>query len=293
MDITSQMLQFLITGLTTGSIYALVAIGFVTIYNVTGVLNFAQGEFAMLGALTCISLVNMGLAIGAAIPLAILITALIGLTIERTTIFPSRNSSFITLIIITLGVSILLRGLGLIMWGTYPLSLSSFSNNQPIQIFGAVLIPQSIWVFAILFVLLGLLYLFFEKTFLGSAVKASVINPTAAQLMGINPQSMSAFAFTMSAALGAIAGIITAPITGAMYDMGFLLGLKGFVAMVIGGMNNVSGAVLAGFLLGIVESFSGGYISTAYSDAISFAILLLVLFLSPNGLLAKASGKRV
>jgi branched-chain amino acid transport system permease protein len=212
---------------------------------------------------------------------------------ERTTIFPSRNASFVSPIIITIGVSILLRGVGLLIWGTYPRSLAPFSTGEPIQILGAVLIPQSVWVFATLFLLLALLYLFFEKTVTGKAVKACVMNPNAAQLMGINTQSMSALAFSASAAIGAVAGIVTAPITGGIYDMGFLLGLKGFVSMVLGGMNSIGGAVLGGFLLGVLEAFSGGLISTSYSDAISFAILLLVLFLSPNGLLAKVSGKRV
>jgi branched-chain amino acid transport system permease protein len=290
---TAQLMQFVVTGLTTGSIYALVAIGFVTIYSVTGILNFAQGEYSMLGALICISCVNVGIPIYIAIPLAIVITALIGFLVERMTIFPSRNSSIITLIIMTIGVSILLKGLGLIIWGTYPLSLPPFSSMPPIQVFGAVIIPQSIWVFIILILQLALLYLFFEKTFLGSAVKASEVNPKAARLMGINTYSMSALAFTMSAAIGAVAGIMTAPITGAMYDMGFFLGLKGFVAMVLGGMNSIPGAVMGGFMLGILEALTGGFISTAYSDAVSFAILLLVLFLKPNGLFAKASGNRV
>ncbi|MBP1157180.1 MULTISPECIES: branched-chain amino acid ABC transporter permease [unclassified Paenibacillus] len=289
----SQLIQFLITGITTGSIYAFIAIGFVTVYNVTGILNFAQGEFVAIGALTCISLVKMGLPLPVAILLAVAITALVAIIMERTTIAPARHSSLFMLISITIGVSVLLKGISLLIWGTNPLTLDSFSNIQPIQIFGAVLISQNIWIIFTLGLILGLLYLFFEKTVLGSALKACVINRKAAQLMGINTEKMSALAFAMSGAIGALAGILLAPISSATYDMGLLLTLKGFVALVLGGMHSVSGAVVGGLLLGIIEAFSSGYISTTYSEAFSFIILLLVLFLSPNGLLVKVSGKRV
>ncbi|KAB2330451.1 branched-chain amino acid ABC transporter permease [Cytobacillus depressus] len=289
----SQLLQYTITGLTTGSIYALIAIGFVTIYNVTGIINFAQGEFSMLGAMFCITFAGMGMPIYAAILLAIIATALIGLFVERVAIMPTKNASFINLIIITIGISIILRAIGLFSFGTYPKSLPPFSQNDPILILGAVLIPQSIWVVSTLFFLLILLYFFFEKTMVGSAFKACVINPKAARLMGINTQSMSALAFILSAAVGAIAGIVIAPVTGATYDMGLMLGLKGFMAMIIGGMTNVQGVVAAGFIIGLIEAFSAGYVSTSYSDAISFAILLLVLFVAPNGIMSKMTGKRV
>ncbi len=293
MEILGQSLQFLLTGLTTGSIYALIAVGFVTIYNVTGVINFAQGEFVMIGALTCVTIHQAGAPLWAAIPAAVLMTALVGLTMERSMIYPARNASFITLIIITIAASTLLKGLGLFIWGTYPLSLPTFSQNNPILIGDAVLMPQSIWVLGTLFVLLAVLYSFFEKSVLGTALRASMINPKAAGLMGINTSTMSALAFTLSAAVAAMAGIVTTPITGAIYDMGLFLGLKGFMAMVIGGMRSVAGAVWAGFFIGVVEAFSAGFISSSYSEAISFAILLLLLFLSPNGMFIKVSGKRV
>lgn len=290
---STQFLQFLITGLTVGSIYSLLAIGFVTIYNSSGILNFAQGEFAMIGALSCITLTEFGLPVSAAIPLAILFTAAIGLIIERSIIYPARNHAPVTLIIITIGLSIFLKGMGLIIWGGYPKTLSPMVQADPIQFFGAVINPQSLFIFAILFVLLALLYVFFDKTLLGSALKASASNPGAASLMGINPFTMSALSFTLAAALGAIAGIIITPLTDATYEMGFFIGLKGFVAMVIGGMNNISGAVMGGLLLGVLEAFSGGMISSTYSDAVSFTVLLLVLFFKPNGLFARARGERV
>lgn len=287
------IMQYIVTGLTIGSIYALLAIGYVTIFNITGVLNLAQGEFAMIGAMSCISFINMGIPKILAVILALILTALIGLLMEKTTITPARNSSVITLIIITLGMSILLKGLALIIWGTYPKSLSPIIQSEPIQFMGAVINPQSLFVFTILIVLLAILYIFFERTFIGSALKASEKNPKAANLMGINTKTMSAIAFTLAAGLGAIAGIMIAPLTDATYEMGFLMGIKGFVAMVIGGMHSISGAVAGGLLIGLLESFSGGFISTFYADAIVFGLLLLMLFIKPTGLFARASGERV
>jgi branched-chain amino acid transport system permease protein len=287
------LMQYIVTGLTVGSIYALLAIGFVTIYNITGILNFAQGEFAMIGAMTCITLVNAGLPMFPAIILAILITAAIGLIVERTAILHARNTSVIILIIITIGISTFLKGMGLIVWGTNPKQLAPIIKAEPIEFMGAVINPQGIFIIIILFILLALLYVFFEKTYIGSALRASEKNPRAARLMGINTSTMSALAFTLAAALGAIAGILITPITDATYEMGFLIGVKGFVGMVIGGMHSIPGAVAGALMVGLLETFSSAYISTFYSDAIMFTVLILVLFLKPNGIFARASGERV
>lgn len=287
------LMQYIVTGLTVGSIYALLAIGFVTIYNITGILNFAQGEFAMIGAMSCITFINSGLPMIASIILAILVTAIIGLIVERTAIFHARNTSVINLIIITIGLSIFLKGLGLIVWGSYPKQLAPIIKMEPIQFMGAVINPQSLFIFAVLLILLAVLYVFFEKTYIGSALRASEKNPKAAKLMGINTSTMSALAFTLAAGLGALAGIMIAPITDATYEMGFLIGIKGFVGMVIGGMHSIPGAVAGGIIVGVLETFSSAFISTFYSDAITFLVLILVLFLKPNGIFARASGERV
>ncbi len=287
------LMQYIVTGLTVGSIYALLAIGFVTIYNITGILNFAQGEFAMIGALTCITFANAGLPISASIILAILISATIGLIVERTAIRHARNTTVIILIIITIGVSTFLKGMGLIIWGTNPKQLAPLIKMEPIHFMGAVINPQSIFIFIVLLILLAVLYVFFEKTYIGSALRACEKNPRAAKLMGINTSTMSALAFTLAAALGAIAGILITPITDATYEMGFLIGVKGFVGMVIGGMHSIPGAVAGALIVGLLETFSGGFISTFYSDAITFLVLILVLFFKPNGIFARASGERV
>jgi branched-chain amino acid transport system permease protein len=183
--------------------------------------------------------------------------------------------------------------MGLIVWGTNPKQLAPIIKAEPIEFMGAVINPQGIFIIIILFILLALLYVFFEKTYIGSALRASEKNPRAARLMGINTSTMSALAFTLAAALGAIAGILITPITDATYEMGFLIGVKGFVGMVIGGMHSIPGAVAGALMVGLLETFSSAYISTFYSDAIMFTVLILVLFLKPNGIFARASGERV
>lgn len=293
MELLSQLVQLFFSGLTIGSIYALIAIGFVITYNITGVLNFAQGEFAMLGALICISLVSMGIPKLLAVLITVGIVFLIGALFERTAIYPARHSSVPTMIIITIGVSITLRGIGLFIWGTDPHTLAPFTEGNPVQILGAVIQPQSLWAIGVSLLSLILMYLFFEKTFMGKAVTASVINRFAARLMGIKPEKMSLISISISASLGAIGGIIIAPISGATYSMGLSLGMKAFIAAVIGGITNAPAAVAGALIIGLLESFTEGLWSSGYKDAVSFAVLLLVLFFLPNGIFAKISGKRV
>ncbi len=293
MSEASQILQFFLSGITLGGIYALIALGFVTTYNVTGILNFAQGEFVMLGALLTASLVGAKVPVLVAIPIAIVGVTLIGLALERMAIYPVRKAKIVTVIIITIGLSTAVRGLALLIWGTDPYSLAPFSSGDSINIWGARLIPQSLWIMATAVVIVAGLFWFFERTYFGKAVRACVINKLAASLMGISPQLMSLFAIGVSAALGAIAGIVITPITTATYDMGLMLGLKGFVAAVLGGMTSISGAVLGGLVLGVLEAMGAGLISSGYKDAIAFIILLLVLFLMPNGLLGSSGNKRV
>ncbi|MCL5266420.1 MAG: branched-chain amino acid ABC transporter permease [Chloroflexi bacterium] len=284
MEFYQQVLQYLVTGVTLGSIYAIIALGFITIYNVTGIVNFAQGEFVMLGALIAISLYKNQVPIVVAFVGSVMVTTLIGAALQRIAIRPAKGASTLTLIIITIGASITIRGLGLITWGPDPYSLPAFSGDQPIAFGGAAIIPQSFWVFGATIVVLGGLYAFFEWTLLGKAVRACAINVSAARLMGISPSSMALFSFALSAGLGAIGGVVMAPMTLATYDMGSMLALKGFVAAIVGGFTSTPGAVVGGFLIGILESMGAGLISSGYKDAIAFVVLFLVLFLKPNGL---------
>ncbi|MFX4262351.1 branched-chain amino acid ABC transporter permease [Pelotomaculum propionicicum] len=292
MDLSSQLLQLLFSGLTLGSIYSLIALALVTTFNITGVLNLAQGEFVALGALLAASLYAAGLPLAAAFLVSVALVAALGALAERAVIYPARESSALTLIIITVGLSISLRGLALLVWGTEPVSLPAFSSGGPLLAGGAAVNLQTLWILGMTAVTMAGLYIFFELTYTGKAVRACVINRTAALLVGINPSSMSLLAFAGSGAIGAAAGIFITPITLATYDMGFMLGVKGFVAAAIGGMHNIRGAVLGGFILGILEVYSAGLVSSGLKDALALVVLLAVLMLRPEGLLA-AAGRKV
>ncbi len=290
---SDQLLQLLFTGLTLGSIYSLIALALVTTFKVTGILNLAQGEFVAIGALLAISLYATGIPMFAAFILAIILVAIMGGCLERAAIHPARRASGLTLIIITLGLSISLRGLALLIWGTDTYSLPAFSQGGPLIIGGAVLNPQSFWILGLAVITLSVLYAFLGLTYAGKAVKAAVINRTAARLVGINPNTISFWAFVGSGALGAAAGIFIAPVTMSTYDMGFMLAIKGFVAAVIGGLNNIGGAVLGGLLLGVLESYSAGLISSGLKDGLAIIILLVVLMVKPHGILGLLGERKI
>lgn len=293
MNLSEQLLQLLFSGLTLGSIYSLIALALVTTFNITGVLNLAQGEFVALGALLAASLCAAGLPLAAAFAVSVALVAVLGGLVERSAIYPARRASGLTLIVITIGLSISLRGLALLVWGTNPVSLPAFSGGGPLFVGGAAVSPQSLWIFGLAAVAVAGLYSFFELTYAGKAVRACVINRTAARLVGINPNTMSLLAFAGSGALGAAAGIFIAPITLATYDMGFMLGLKGFVAAVIGGMHSVGGAVLGGFVLGVLEAYGAGLVSSGLKDAVALIALLAVLLVRPEGLMGAITGRKV
>ena len=293
MHFGNEFLQYLLTGITLGSIYALIALGFVTIYKVTGHINFTQGEFVMLGALITASMVKGGISLWLSILTAVVVVGLFGAAFERAVIYPARKAPVVTVIIITIGSSVAIRGIALLIWGTQPYALTPFTKGAPIHFLGAFMNQQSVWVMALSILVVALLFTFFEKTLTGKALKACAINRLAAGLMGISPQRMSLFCFSLSAVIGSLAGIVIAPITTATYDMGLMLGLKGFVAAVLGGLTSTTGAVVGGLLLGILEAMGAGFISSGYKDALSFFILLLVLLKRPGGLLGSPESERV
>jgi branched-chain amino acid transport system permease protein len=281
---TQQVLQFLITGITNGSIYALIALGFVVIYSVTSVINFAQGEFAMLGALMAVSLITAGLPQGLALVVAVIGVGILSAVLYRVGLRPARDASPLTLIIITIGAALAIRGLALVVWGTDPYQMAPFTVGSPLQVGGAVIRLQSLWVLGTTLVLQPLLNLFFTRTMLGRSLRACAVNRLAARLMGIRTDRMGLLAFGLSGAVGALGGVIIAPIIFATYDMGLMLSLKGFVAAVMGGLVNYPAAVAGGFLLGILESLGAGFISSGYKDAIAFIALFIILLSKPRWL---------
>ncbi len=290
---TDLLLQFLITGITVGSIYALVGLGFSIIYNASDVVNFAQGEFVMIGAISAVSLSMTGVPLIPAIVLAIIVSIFVGLMLYQFAIKPAKGASVVTTIIITIGASIFLRGAALLIWGKDFYSLPAFSGETPIHIGSATILPQNLWVIGSTIVLVSAVLWFFNHTLLGKAVLACSCNRDAAQLVGINVSKMLLLSYAISAVLGALAGVLIVPVTFTSYDAGVMLGLKGFSAAILGGIGNPVGAVVGGLLLGIIESLGAGYISSGYKDAIAFAIILLVLFVRPSGLLGRRTQERV
>jgi len=283
-----QLIQYLITGITNGAIYALIALGFTIIYNSTEIINFAQGEFVMLGGMLAVTFLNwLGLPLWLAVLFAVVLTTVIGLGFERFGIKPVRQPSVINLIIITIGGSILLKGIAMVIWGKDAHPFPAFSGSSSLHILGASITPQSLWVLGGTLLAVVGLELFYKFTITGKALRACAFNPSSAQLCGISVEKMMLFSFGLSAGLGALAGVLVAPITYTAYDIGTMLGLKGFCAAILGGLGSNLGAVLGGVLIGLAESLSSGYISSGYKDAVAFLILLLILYLRPAGILGK------
>lgn len=281
--------QFVMTGLTIGSIYAIVALGFVTIYSVTKVINLAQGEFVMLGGMFMVTFVGMGVPYWIAFILTIIVVTIVGWILELAIFRQVRGADPISLIILTIGIAIFIRGLASIGWGKESYRLDPFTSHDPLKVFNATVNVQSIWVMAIMIAVVILLYIIMEKTILGKAFRGTSDNPVAARLMGISPVKMATLAFSLSAALGALAGVAIAPIMFPSYDVGIMLGVKGFSAAIFGGLGSAPGAVIGGIIIGLVESIGGGYISSGLKDALTFTFILLVLLIRPSGIMGERS----
>ncbi len=288
-----EFLQYLFSGVTSGAIYAVIALGFAMLYNSTALINFAQGEFVMLGALSLITLwKGSRLPLPAAFLLSVVGVSAIGLLLERLAIRTVRKPHPIVLVIITIGASIFLRGLAMLGWGKDAYSAPAFSPRAPFEIAGATLLPQSLWILAVLLIIVGGLQLFYRRTLTGKAMEACAINKKAASLLGVPGERMVLLAFALSAGMGSIGGILIAPITMSSYDMGMMLGLKGFCAAMLGGLGSYWGALLGGMLLGILEAMGVGFFSSGLKDGIAFFLLLLILYARPSGLLGVKAVQR-
>ncbi len=288
-----ELLQFLLSGITVGAVYALVALGFTIIYNASDVVNFAQGEFVMLGGMITVFASAAGLPLPLAAFIAIIATAGVGVALNKLAIEPARGAPVVSLIIITIGASIFIRGAAQLVFDKQIHRFPAFSGDQPIAIGGATILPQSLWVIAGALAVFFCLWLFFTRTLIGRAVLATANNRVAAQLVGINTNYVMTLSFAMSAAIGALAGVLVTPITLTSYDVGLALALKGFAAAMLGGMGNPKGALVGGLLLGVLEAMTAGYISSQYKDAAAFVVILAVLFAMPQGLFGRKSTDRV
>ncbi len=289
----SQFLQLLFSGLTVGATYALSALGFSMIYNASGVINFAQGEFIMLGGMVAAVLTASGLPLPFAVVAAILVVAFVGLLVEKLAIEPARDADITSIIIITIGVSMILRGVVEVTLGKGNLTLPHFSGDTPIAIGGATLLPQSLWVMVVTAVVVVALAAFFGRTRVGKGILATAHNRLAAQLVGVDVKKVLLASFGLAAALGAVGGVLITPIATTSYDAGLMLGLKGFVAATFGGLGSGVGAIAGGVLLGLIETMTAGYVSSSYKDAVPFVLVLVVLVVRPRGLFGLGSSDRV
>jgi branched-chain amino acid transport system permease protein len=287
------LLQFISSGLTVGAVYALVGLGFTLIFNVSGIINFAQGEFVMLGGMITVFAAAAGVPLPLAALVAIAVTTLVGVALHRLAIEPARGASPVVLIMITIGASIFLQGIAQQIFDKRFHSLPPLISGEPLRIGGATILPQSVLVLVCAGAIVAGLWLFIERTLLGKAVIAIAANRLAARLIGIDTRKLIDFSFAVSAAIGAVAGILITPITLTSYDAGTVLALKGFAAAMLGGMGSAVGAIAGGLLLGMMESLSAGYISSSYKDAVAFLIILVVLILMPQGLFGRARVERV
>jgi branched-chain amino acid transport system permease protein len=282
----TELAQYVASGLVVGAIYGLIGIGFTAVYNVTGIVNFSQGDFASLGALAAIGFVAAGLPLAPAVAAAVVLLGLLGVLIERVAIRPV-GSDVLRGIVITIGIGVALQGIAVLIWGTDAYGLRAFSGERPIRLGEVTVPPQALWVVGTAAALMAALYLFFMKTYIGKAFRACAVNAYAAGLVGIPTRSMRAVSFFLSGVTGAIAGVIVAPIAFMQYDSGIFLGIKGFVACIIGGFGNPIGAALGGLLLGLLEALATGYLSSGYKNAIAFVALLAFLFVRPSGILGE------
>jgi len=287
-----ELFAFLLSGITVGFVYGLVGMGFTVIHNSSGIINFAQGEFVMLGGMSMVFILAAGVPLIPAFILAIIATALFGIILWKLTDL-SKNTSQVSLIILTLGYAIFLRGLAEVFFDKELHTIPSFVGKGSLDIYNASISYQSILVIVASILIVISLWLFFKKTRLGKAMIASSDNVEAAKLMGINIKQILILNFVISAAIASIAGVLLTPITSTNYEVGIMLGLKGFAAAIIGGLSNPFGAVLGGLVLGIMEVLVAGYISSEYKDAVAFVIMLLILFFRPGGIFSNLDAKRV
>jgi len=294
MEFHEQIFQYIISGLTIGAIYALVALGFNIIHNATGIVNFVQCEFVTLGGMmmyTFHTLLRIPLPLSFFLSTATVV--FVGALIERGPIRIAKSKAIIVLIFITIGISSTIRGIALLTWGPDNVPIPSFSGEKVIRIFGAAILPQHLWIFAITIGVVIFLQYFFHHTLIGKAMRATAFNRRAASLVGISVNRMILLSFAMSGGLGAVGGIIIAPVTTTSYDTGIMLALKGFAAAILGGYGNSTGAIVGGLILGVLESLGAGLISSKFKNAFAFFILLLVLFFKPAGLLGHGEAERV
>ncbi len=285
---TQDLLQFIFSGLTSGAIYALIALGFCVVHNTMGIVNFTQVDFVSLGGMLLYSaLFSVGLSMPIALLAAVFGVTLMAMLVERVGIRPARSADPLVLIFLTIGLSIILRGVMALVWGKNRMAVPSLTSDDPLRLFNAAIMPQTLWILALTALAIALLAWFYRRTRLGLMMRAVATNPRAAAVVGLPLGRVRMLTFGLAGALGGLAGVLVTPITTLSHDVGVLLGLKGFAAAILGGFGSLPGAIIGGLGLGLLESLSAGYISSAYKDVCAFVVLLLVLFVRPKGIMGR------
>lgn len=286
------LVQLAVAGVAVGMIYALVALGFVLIYRAANVVNFSQGEFAMVPAfILTFLLTSSGLPLGVAVVGTLAFAVAFGAVFNRLIYYPLRKRSLVPVVIATIGVSVFLKNTVQVVFGAQPRRVEPVIASN-LEVGGITINSQYIVIIAVTSVLLVLQYLLFERTLLGKKLQATAQNADMAALLGINTEFMVMLTFVYSALLGAAAGILVAPLFGVTIAMGTLIALKAFAASVIGGFGSIPGAVVGALFLGLTEIFGAAYISAAYRDAFAFIILIIVLLLRPQGIFGERVGEK-
>ncbi|MFN0299246.1 MAG: branched-chain amino acid ABC transporter permease [Burkholderiales bacterium] len=289
-DLT-HLLQVLISGVGVGCIYGLIGIGFCVIYNASGIVNFAQGAFVMLGGvITQVLLARAGMPLVLAAIVAIAAVAAMGVVIERLVVRPlwNRNATMFVMILATLAVQIVIERATLIAVGDQPRTLPNFTEAPPFKIAGVAISTQLLWIAGTSLALVGLLAAFFARTRTGKAMRACAINREAAALQGIPVSRMLAYSFALSAGLGAIAGILITPTQYTAFNVGVPFAISGFIAAIVGGFGNALGAFVGGIMLGVAQALAIVVFGAGFKNVAALSILLVFLLVRPSGLFGKA-----
>ena len=285
-------IQLLVTGVTLGSIYSLIALGYVTIYRTSRIVNMAQGAFVMFGALFTYSFLSeIGLPYWLSAIFGIVVVVIIAVVMYLLVLRPLIKISLVSIILATMALSILFENVSLLRWGGYGKSVPAFTGDKALFIGKVAVFPQSLWVIGLMVLVLVGLYVLTNRTRVGKQMTATANDPGAASLSGVSTGRMIILAFAISAAIGALGGIAITPINSTNYLSGGIFALSGFVAAILGGWGSSSGAVVGGLALGIIESLVTGVLPTGYQDAVAYALLILLLYFRPSGLLGVPSSE--
>ena len=290
-------LQYLINGVSIGAVYAIIALGYTMVYGIAKMLNFAHGDVIMVGAYMSYSVTSyLGLPTAVGIAVAILVCTLLGMLIEGLAYKPLRGVPSLAVLITAIGVSYFLQNAAQLIWGSAPKNFKSIVTMAPIVLFDGQLTitGEVIYTIAASVIIMVALTLFINKSRMGKAMRAVSEDRDAAQLMGINVNQTISTTFAIGSALAAIAGVLLcSTVPTLMPTTGSMPGIRAFTAAVFGGIGSIPGAMLGGILLGIIETFSKAYISTQFSDAIVFLVLIVILLVKPAGLLGKQVQEKV